>query len=385
MRTLSTTDASEFCIFDCMTQNPSATKLNTERKLRLGFVPLVDCAPLVVAYEMDLFSKYGLDVKLCRELGWATIRDKVIYGELDAAQAVAGLALAATCGWGSVASPCVTGMILNANGNGITLSNLLYAQGVTDIKSFKRFLLSDSKFIPTLGTVSPFSSHNFLLRQWLRSGGIDPDRDVRIVVVPPPQVCQNLKAGNLDGFCVGEPWNSLAVQSRLGWTVVTSVELSKDHPEKILLVREDFAEKKPEQHLALMAALLEACRWCDQPENLSEVISLLCRPEYLNLPSKVLQPSLSGRYDYGNGRKGTVEDFMVFSRNNANELTPTKVKWIAGHLVDNGFSKISVPSAEVCQRVFRPDLYQEAQKLVSQAGNSLSKKTKNDEPRAIRH
>jgi ABC-type nitrate/sulfonate/bicarbonate transport system substrate-binding protein len=338
-----------------------------ERRLRVGFVPLVDCAPLVVAFEMGLFAKYGVDVKLCRELGWATVRDKVIYGELDAAQAVAGLALAATCGWGSVASPCVTGMILNTNGNGITLSNLLYAQGVHDAKSFKRFLQSDAKTIPTLGTVSPFSSHNFLLRRWLRAGGIDPDRDVHIVIVPPPQVCQNLKAGNLDGFCVGEPWNSLAVQSRLGWTVATSTDLSRGHPEKILLVREEFAEKKAEQHLALMAALLEACHWCDQPENVGEIVSMLCRPEYLNLPAKVVMPSLSGRYDYGNGRRETIEDFFTFHRHNANEPTSGQVEWIAEHLVDNGFSKVAKPSRETCQRVFRHDLYHQARKMLGKA------------------
>jgi len=317
-----------------------------------------------VAYELGFFAKYGLEVKLCRELGWATIRDKIIFGELDAAQAVAGLALAATCGWGSVPSPCVTGMILSTNGNGITLSNLLYAQGVHDAKSFKSFLRSDAKTVPTLGTVSPFSSHNFLLRQWLRSGGIDPDKDVRIVIVPPPQVCQNLKAGNLDGFCVGEPWNSLAVQSRLGWTVATSTDLSPGHPEKILLVREDFGEKKAEQHLGLMAALLEACEWCDQPENLGEIVSLLCRQEYLNLPAKVVLPSLSGRYDYGNGHRDVVPGFLNFHRHNANEPTPSQVEWIAEHLVDNGFSRVAKPSAELCQRVFRRDLYQRARKML---------------------
>jgi len=332
--------------------------------LRVGFVPLVDCAPLVVALELGLFAKYGLDVKLCRELGWATVRDKIIYGELDAAQAVAGMAMAATCGWGSVVSPCVTGMILNTNGNGITLSNLLYAQGVRDAKSFKSFLVSDAKTVPTLGTVSAYSSHNFLLRRWLRSGGVDPDKDVRIVIVPPPQVCQNLKAGNLDGFCVGEPWNSLAVQSRLGWSVATSHDLSSGHPEKILLVREEFAEKKPEQHLALIAALLEACRWCDRPENLHELLGLLSREQYLNLPAKVLQPSLSGRYDYGNGRRETLEKFFNFSRRNANDPSPRQVEWIAEHLVDNGFTKVARPSRELCQRVYRRDLYQRAQKLL---------------------
>ena len=340
-----------------------------ERKLRVGFVPLIDCAPFVVAFERKLFAKYGLSVKLYRELGWATVRDKMAYGELDAAHAVAGMALAATCGWGSVASPCVSGMILNVNGNAITLSNSFFTQGVRDAKSFKRYLVENHPGkIPILGTVSPFSAHNFLLRQWLRSGGINPDKDVRIVIVPPPQVCQNLKAGNLDGFCVGEPWNSLAVQNNLGWTVTTSTELSPGHPEKILIVREEFAEKKSDQHLALIAALLEACEWCDRPENLGDLISLLCRPEYLNLPAKVLLPGLSGRYNYGHGRRETIEDFVTFHRHNANAPTPGKIDWIVEHLTDNGFSKISRPSSELCDRVFRQDIHQQACKLVLGTG-----------------
>ncbi len=347
-----------------MPQIPARTRSRYERKLRVGFVPVVDCAPLVAAFELGFFARYGLEVKLCRELGWATVRDKIIYGELDAAQAVAGLALAATCGWGSVSVPCVTGLILSTNGNGITLSNLLYAQGVRDAKSFRHFLSTDAKAVPTFGTVSPFSSHNFLLRRWLRSGGIDPDKEVHIVIVPPPQVCQNLQAGNLDGFCVGEPWNSLAVQSRLGWTVATSTDLSRGHPEKILLVREEFVEKRAEEHLALVAALLEACHWCDQPENLNELVSLLSRPGYLHLPAKVLLPSLSGRYDYGNGRRETIADFFSFSRHNANEPTPGQVQWIAGQLADNGFASVPEPSPHLCRRVFRRDLFHQARNLL---------------------
>jgi ABC-type nitrate/sulfonate/bicarbonate transport system substrate-binding protein len=345
-----------------------------ERKLRLGFVPLVDCAPLIVAQEMKFFAKYGLEVRLHRELGWATVRDKIVYGELDAAHAVAGLAMAATAGWGSVAVPCVAAMFLNVNGNGITLSNALFAQGVRDAATFRKFLVSEARKVPTLGTVSPFSSHSFLLRQWLRSGGINPDKDVRIVIVPPPQVCQNLKAGNLDGFCVAEPWNSLAVQHQLGWTVATSVELARGHPEKILLVREDFAEKRAEEHLGLIAALLEACKWCDEPGNLGELVSLLCRPEYLNLPAKAVLPSLSGRYDYGHGRREDAGEFISFHRGNANDPTPGKIAWIADHMADNGFLKIPRPPTELCERVFRRDLYLQARQLM--AGQQASSRSK---------
>lgn len=359
-----------------MTTKITSATSHRERKLRLGFVPLVDCAPLVAAHELKLFAKYRVEVKLHRELGWATVRDKVIYGELDAAHAVAGLALAATQGAGSVAVPCVTGMFLNVNGDGITLSNALFAQGVRDAKTFKQLMVDGSRRIPTLGTVSPFSSHSFLLRQWLRSGGINPNKDVRIVVVPPPQVCQNLKTGNLDGFCVGEPWNSIAVQNHLGWTAATSTELSWGHPEKILMVREDFANERSEEHLALMAALLDACKWCDQPENLGELVSMLCRPEYLNLSAKALLPSLSGRYDFGHGRREVIKDFICFHGHNANELTPGKIDWIAEQVSDNGFSKISRPSTDLCERVFRRDLYSRAQKLVVKERPSTRTKSK---------
>ncbi len=332
-----------------------------ELPLRLGFVPLVDCAPIVAARELGIFEKYGLKVALCRELGWATVRDKIVYGELDASHAVSGLAIAA-----SLVRPCVSSLILSANGNGITLSNHLFSSGVRDAAGLKR-LIADSRprLRLVLGTVSPFSAHNFLLRAWLRSGGLDPDRDVRIVIVPPPQVCQNLAAGNLDGFCVGEPWNSQAVRSRVGWTVATSRDLSPGHPEKILLVREEFAEGDGERHSALVAALIEACEWCDGIGNRDELAAILAAREYLNLPAEVIRPSLSGRYEYGHGRVEDIGDFIVFHRGGTNDPTPEKVAWIARQFADNGFLRFERPADERCRRVFRRDLYRRALGLVS--------------------
>jgi ABC-type nitrate/sulfonate/bicarbonate transport system substrate-binding protein len=349
--------------------------LRHDHKLRIGFVPLIDCGPFVAAYELGLFAKYGVKVKLQRELGWATVRDKVIFGELDASHAVVGMALAATVGSASTPCHCVSSLILSTNGNGITLSEELFSEGVRDAKTFKRFLESNGRRKPpTLGIVSPFASHNFLMRRWLRSGGVDPDKDVRIVIVPPPQVCQNLKTGNLDGFCVGEPWNSLAVHSRIGWTVATSTELAPDHPEKALIVRGDFALGRSEQHLAIMAALIEACAWCDVSENRETLVSLLARPEYLNLAPKVLQPSLTGRYDFGHGRHETIPDFINFSRGNANEPTDDKIQWVTSQIRDNGFCAFEKPSGALCRRVFRPDLYQKAVSLrsVTQSTDSLA-------------
>src|ERR1019366_4359180 len=219
-----------------------------QRKLRLGFVPLTDCAPLVMAEELGLFHKFGLNVALSRELGWATIRDKIIHRELDAAHALAAMPVAATLGLGSIACDCLTALVLNLNGNAITLANDLWKRGVRDGKTLREEIVrSRREKTYTFGVVFPFSSHRHLLRRWFAANGIDSERDVRIVVVPPPQMVANLKAGNLDGFCVGEPWNSVAVQSRVGWIAATSSELDSQHPEKVLMVRGDFAAKRSEE------------------------------------------------------------------------------------------------------------------------------------------
>ena len=210
-----------------------SNKVRTLGALRVGFVPLTDCAPIVVAHELGLFQKHGVRVVLSRELGWASIRDKIIHGELDAAHAVAGMPVAATLGLGSIRCDCVAALVLNLHGNAITLSNELWDRGVRDGASLAeqiRRLRGQKNF--TFGVVYPFSSHNFLLRAWLASFGIRPERDVRIVVVPPPQMTVNLKGGHPDGFCVGEPWNSLAVQSGAGWCAAVSAELDRITPRR---------------------------------------------------------------------------------------------------------------------------------------------------------
>src|SRR6266850_1427849 len=221
----------------------SQARLRSARRrapLRLGFVPLTDCAPLVMAAELGLFRKYGLDVVLSRELGWASIRDKIIYGELEAAHALAAMPSAATIGFGSIPCECLAALVLNLHGNAITLSNDLWRRGVRDGSTLRQEIVRSRQSRPlTFGVVFSCSSHQFLLRGWLAAAGTDPDRDVRIVVVPPPQMVVNLEAGHLDGFCVGEPWNSVAVQARAGWCVAATAELEPGNPEKVLMVRRE--------------------------------------------------------------------------------------------------------------------------------------------------
>jgi len=333
--------------------------------LRLGFVPLTDCAPLVLAYELGLFRKYGVKVLLSRELGWATIRDKVIYRELDAAHAVAGMPFAATLGLGSIRCDCLTALVLNLHGNALTLSNELWKRGVRDGASLRKEIVrSRGERMLTFGVVYPFSSHNFLLRDWLAASGINSERDVRIVVVPPPQMVANLKAGHLDGFCAGEPWNSVAVQSRAGWCVATSAELDPGHPEKVLMVRQEFAEKRAAEHLALVAALLEACKFCAAPENHDEIIATLARPEYVNVPAVLLRRGFNGEFDFGHGRLRVVPDFTVFYRNDANAPSGDKAAWVLQHLRDHSLCREPVRlDFALGRNVFRPDIFEQAARL----------------------
>ena len=330
--------------------------------LRLGYVPLCDAAPLIMARECGLFAKRGLRVELSREVGWATVRDKLIYRELDATQAPAGMVFAATLGLGSIPVPCLTALVLNLQGNALTFSEKLWLVGVRDGASLARHVHGPATGRPvTLGIVSPFSSHHFLLSHWLRQHGIDASRDLRIVVVPPSQAFFNLKAGYVDGYCVGEPWNSLAVLTREGWCAATSVDLAPLHPEKVLMVRRDFAEERAEEHLALVAALHEACRFCDRPEHRERIVETLAQPCYLDAPIEALRMSMASTFDFGHGRVEKMVGFHRFHRERANLPTPERARWVldqmhACHL----FPDPDAVDSPLAGEVFRQDLFNAA-------------------------
>ena len=335
------------------------------RPIRLGFVALSDCAPLVMAAELGLFAEHGLDVELHREVGWATVRDKIIYGELDAAQAPAGLVVAASCGLGSVQTECLTGLVLNLHGDAITLSQELWKKGVRDGATLRREITASGERL-VFGVVHAYSAHSFLLRNWLRAHRIDPERDVRIVVVPPAQVHANLKAGHLDGYCVGEPWNSLAVLSKTGWCVAVSEELAPRHPEKVLMVRRDFAERSEREHLALIAALTEACAFCARPENRERLMETLAQPQYVGVPIHALRMSMAGTFDYGNGRIEKQSSFHIFSGEGVNEPSSDKAQWVVRNLLTSGL--VPDPSLVPIERAaewFRADIFQQAQPLIT--------------------
>lgn len=338
----------------------------TARPIRLGFVPLNDCAPLVMASERGLFARFGLDVRLSRELGWATVRDKLVHGELDAAHAPCGLPLALALGHNCGRTDTITALVLNLNGNAITLSEELWDAGVRDAATLREYLISGrGRRTLTFGTVSPHSTHTFLLRRWLTEAGADFTRDVRFVVSPPPQMPGNLASGHLDGFCAGEPWNSVAVAEGSGWIAATSAELAPLHPEKVLLTTAGFAVRHEAEHLRLVAALIEACALCDDPGNHAEIAQLLSDRRFVGRPAAVIARGFPGEFtgdfDLGHGRRQPLPDFTLFHRENANEPSADKAAWIAQHLLD-GAARAAFTPAQLAH-IFRADLFAQAQAL----------------------
>ena len=343
---------------------PTVTTQSPElrpRVLRLGFLALTDAAPFVVAEHLGLFAKYGLRVELHREIGWATIREKIIYGELDAAQAPAPMLWSTQLGLGCPPCDVLTSFVLNLHGNALTLSRTLWEARVRDAASLRVYAKERrTREALTFGVVFHYSSHHLLLREWLLAAGINPETDVRIVVVPPAQMFRNLAAGTIDGYCAGEPWNTLAVREGAGWCPTWSAAQSPGHIEKVLMVTKRFAEKNSSDHAALVAALMAACVWCDEPQNREALAQLLSGPAYLNLPSRIIAPALLGRFDCGNGRVENVPDFHVFHRGEAN--VPTQEKAVAQQqsLVAGGLLPPSTLESDLPRQLFREDLYRAA-------------------------
>ena len=315
-----------------------------------------------MAQEQGLFRRHGLSVTLSREVGWATIRDKIIYGELDAAHAPGFMVLSTTLGLNCPPCPCLTAFVLNVNGNAITLSNELRELGVRDAATMAREIARRRRErIFVFGVVFAHSSHHIHLCDWLAGAGVEPQRDVRVVVVPPPQLFRNLAAGTIDGYCAGEPWNSLAVSEGAGWCAATSLDLAPGHVEKVLMVRADFAEHRKEEHLALVAALNEAAELCDDAAFRPELARLLARREFVNVPEPVIAAGLVGPFSDGRGRSIPGADFIQFHRDGANDPTPAKAAWLLEELVRHGLvpRETELP-ADLAESTFRTDLYHQA-------------------------
>ncbi|MBO6906282.1 MAG: ABC transporter substrate-binding protein, partial [Parvibaculum sp.] len=316
--------------------------------LTLGIIPLTDCAPLVIAHEKGYFSKHGINSQISKEASWANIRDKVSIGALDAAHMLAGMPIAASLGVGAIRKPTITSYSMDLNGNGITVSNELYdrmveadpeamAERPVSARALKKVIdadKADGKDPMTFAMVFPVSTHNYEIRYWMADAGIDPDKDVRLIVIPPPQMVANLRARNIVGYCVGEPWNERAVIAGMGKTLVTNYEIWNNNPEKVVGVNLDWAEKNPNTHMAMIRALVEAAQWMDKPENRLEIVEIISRKSYVNAPVDVVKMSMTGTFRYAMDEEPRpLPDFNVFYRYAATFPWQSHAMWFISQMI----------------------------------------------------
>lgn len=329
--------------------------------LHIGFVPMIDCAVLIAAQELGLFARHGLSVQLHKEVGWATIREKLLHKELDAVHAPASMGFAVRCGLGVVPQPCLTAFVLSLNGSAITLSRELWENGVRDAATLRAFIQRERmNRVLRFAAVFELSTQNQQLRAWLRAGGIDPERDVQIQMVPSPVIHRSLAEGHLDGYCVAEPWNSIATQNGMGWVAATSADMDPALPEKVLLVLEQFETKFPQEHRALIAALAEASAYCDQPGNRTELIEMLSQGRYLGVEPAVIANSLVGPFDTGRGTR-RMENFITFHRDGANVPDLAKGRRVFDRLREMECTRgCRALRRDMIAKVFRPDIYHAA-------------------------
>ncbi len=280
-------------------------------EVKVGFIPLTDCAPIIVAAEMGFDKKYGIKIMPSKEASWAAIRDKTVNGELHAAHVLYGLVYGVQMGIGGQQKDMAVLMTLNHNGQGITLSNQLKDKGVKDGKSLKRVMANENRDY-TFAQTFPTGTHAMWLNYWLAANGIDPIKDVKTIVVPPPQMVANMRIGNMDGYCVGEPWNARAIYDKVGYTVATSQDIWADHPEKVLGTTAEFSAKNPNTARALIMAILEASKYIEATENRAKVAELISQKSYVNAPKEVILGRFLGDYDNGNGKKWKDPNFMKF-------------------------------------------------------------------------
>ncbi len=335
-----------------------------------AFVPLVDCAVLVAAREQGFAAAEGLELVLVKEPSWASLRDHLCLGHVDCAHALAPLPIALTLGVGQVQVDCVAPFVLGRGGNAITVSTQLFddmyaksgQESLWDPAAAGRALAAVVRRREeplTLGMVFPFSNHNFDLRYWLAAAGIHPDRDVRLVAIPPPLMVDSLQAGLVDGFCVGEPWNSLAAHFGIGRIVATQSQLFPRSVEKVLAVRASYAQRA-QPVMRLLQALDAAAAWVDDAANHERLAEQLARPEYLGVPAPIIGHALDGRLELGLGAAKRDVDFMYFHRYAANAPRMADGLWAYAQMVRWGQLEPSERAQRAAADVFHPGLYRQS-------------------------
>jgi len=333
-------------------------------ELSLGLVPLIDAAPLIMAREQGFFEKHGLEVALSVEGSWASVRDKVAAGLLDGAHMLAPMPIAATLGVDGVGVPMLTALSLNLNGNAIALSEALYwrlAEAGGEPLAIGRALRDalardriDGRPKPVFAHVFPFSTHHYELRYWLAASGIDPDHDVQLVVVPPPQMVDALRDGRIDGFCVGAPWGAAAEATGAGRIVVRKHQIWNNSPEKVLGVTAEWAAAHPRTHRALIAALIETSVWLRSPEHRRLTAETLIREQLLSAPDAVILAALESAEDKELGGE------LVFHDGAATFPWVSHAVWFMRQMQRWRQIPDELDPRAIAPRIYRSDLYREA-------------------------
>lgn len=346
-----------------------------KKDLKIGFIPLTDCAALVIAKEKGFFAKHGLNVELSKEASWANVRDKMTVGELDASHMLAAMPIASTLGVGSSQKDMVALMALGQNGDAITVSNKMYdammaADPVATKKgsavALKKVITAKTMGVPEFGMTFPTGTHNYHLRFWMAAGGVDPDTEVALKVVPPPQMVANMTAGNIDGFCVGEPWGQRAVMGNIGKVVITGNQIWENGPEKVLGVQKEFADKYPETTKQMIEAVIEAGVWLDASwDNRKEASAILSSKSYVNAPKDVIDNSMTGTYMFTNGVNTPMPQFNAFGKRQALYPYYTHGLWQVSQMVRWGQLDHAIDMKKTVESVYRPDLFAAAAKEVN--------------------
>lgn len=338
------------------------------RTLHAGFVPLVDAAPLIAAAEFGFAKAEGITLELVRQTSWASLRDHLNLGHLDCAQALAPLPIAAVLGVGQVRSRIAVPFVLSRGGNAITLSKALAeeirkangGENPAGARAWGRALaiaLRQRRDPLTLAMVYPFSGHNFEIRYWLAAAGIHPDRDLRLIAIPPPLMVESMRAGQIDGFCVGAPWNSIAAIEGVGEIVATKSEIFPHGIEKVLAMARTSLDDEAATR-ALIRALAGAAEWCDRPENHATLAATLAEPKYLGTDPELTANVLAGSLPMSG--VGLDADYLYFHRHDANRPRRADALWIYAQMVRWGQIPERPDFETAAVRVFRPDIYAQA-------------------------
>jgi two-component system, oxyanion-binding sensor len=347
----------------------------SDTRLRIGFIPLCDAAALIVAADKGFAEAEGLDLELVREVSWSNVRDKLNIGLFDAAHLLAPVAIASSLGLGHVKVPIVAPFGLGVNGNAITVSPSLsaaigkVAEGnildpMVSARALARIVAERRQRGEeplTFGMTFPFSTHNYHLRFWMAAGGIDPDEDMRLVVLPPPYMVESLASRQVDGFCVGAPWNSVAVDLGVGCILHFVSEILAHAAEKVLAVRAQWADENPDVLMRLVRAHQRAAAYIEDAGNRAEVATILAAPNRLDVDAEVISRTLDGRLKIiPDGKVRSDDRYLIIGRDGAARPDPVQAAWLYAQMVRWGQAPLSEQMLMSAKAVFRPDLFDAA-------------------------